>query len=59
MDELEGAEYLGDGLFIKHTKWEITLFAHNGIRATDKVHLGPDELKRFQTYLAKNRLTAD
>jgi hypothetical protein len=41
----------------KHSPWEITLFAHNGIHTTNKVYLEAVTLRRFLDYLDKHGLT--
>jgi hypothetical protein len=55
--DLDGATYLSDGLYAKHSPWEITLFAHNGIHTTNKVYLEAVTLRRFLDYLDKHGLT--
>lgn len=54
---MDNATYLGDGLYVTHTRWEIELFAHNGIEKTNRVFLDASALQRFQTYLETNRLS--
>lgn len=48
--------YLGDGLYVTHTPWELELYAHNGIEKTNRVFLDPTALQRFVTYLKEHKI---
>jgi hypothetical protein len=46
-DAMDNATYLGDGLYVTHTAWEVELYAHNGIEKTNRVFLDPPTLRAF------------
>ena len=42
MDDI--STYLGDGLYVSSDGWQIRIFAHDGISATNEVFLEPQVL---------------
>jgi hypothetical protein len=45
------ATYLGDGLYVSHDRWQVELFACNGIEKTNRVFLDPPALAAFLRYV--------
>lgn len=52
-DDLIGAEYLGDGLYVKDHGHQTELFADNGIHKTNQVFLEPEVLRNFLRWLGE------
>lgn len=44
-------QYLGDGLYVDFDGYQIKLYAHDGMRATNTVYLEPRVLGRFLEYV--------
>lgn len=47
--------YLGDGLYVDYDGWQVRLFAHNGVSATNEVFLDPDVLEAFLRFAQTKR----
>ncbi len=43
--------YLGDGLYAEFDGYQVALFAHDGIRATNTVYLEPQVLESFLRWI--------
>lgn len=59
--ELDGSEYLGDGVYIKQENsigWFI-LFTSDGMKTTNKIFLGPEVCQLLTEYLTKNQPTTE
>ena len=50
LEDLQDAEYLGDGLYAGHDGFHVWLVAHDGYRTTNAVGLEPPVLKAFDEY---------
>lgn len=50
---MDGAVYLGDGLFVSFDGWKFELYASDGTRKTDSVFLEPAVLEAFLLYVQK------
>jgi hypothetical protein len=50
LESLKQPEYLGDGLYVSWDGWQIRLYAHNGVEATNEVFLEPEVLVAFLRY---------
>lgn len=48
---LQEPVYLGDGLYAAFDGWQIRLYAHNGVTATNEVFLEPQVLAVFLRYI--------
>lgn len=57
MSVRESDHYLGDGLYVRDEGYQIMLFSHNGIRATNEIFLESSVLKEFLHYLEKRERT--
>ena len=53
--------YLGDGLYCYFDGWQVTVYAHNGVCATNTVYFDPGTLKNFESYLGllKKQMAAE
>jgi hypothetical protein len=52
---MDNPTYLGDGLYASFDGYQIRLYAHDGIRATDEVFLEPTVLAAFERFVATLR----
>ena len=48
---MEFNHYLGDGLYVDFDGYQIKLYAHDGLRATNVVYLEPRVLEQFFRYV--------
>jgi hypothetical protein len=46
-------KHLGDGLYASCDGWQIELYAHNGLRKTNRVFLDYSTLNAFLAYAAR------
>lgn len=51
----EGTIYLGDGLYANHDGVMISVFAHNGITATNTVYFEDEVLENFEKWVENLR----
>jgi hypothetical protein len=51
--EPEAPTYLGDGVYVVRTQWDVELYTHNGVTATNRIYLDGVVLAAFLEYLRR------
>lgn len=56
MDEqLKGAEYLGDAVYVKYDGFHVWLFTHDGMRMQDRIALDPEVYARLAQFVEQQQ----